>query len=529
MKATKKNAHLEVSRRDVFRYGSLASAAGMLAALPASAASAASAARLLTRGGGPNVYERAGVRPFVNCTSTYTINGGSAQLPEVIEAVHEAAFYHVNLDELMAAVGPRIAEMLGAEGAMVSSGAAGAVTCATLACVAGGDPEKLQQLPNTDGIKNEVVVPKWSRSVYDHAVRSTGVTMVEADTLADLERAFGPRTAMATAQVNIARDGNPFSLEQFVAIAHKHSVPVLIDAAADLPLIPNPLLGKGADLVAYSGGKILRGPQSAGLLIGRKDLTAAAFVNSAPHHAFARAMKVSKEEVIGAMVAVETLVNTRDRNKEDEEWRSWFVEISNKITKVSGVSTSIREPSTPAYYPILEVRWDPKKIGLTAGEIGKKLLDGEPRVMTHAGGDGHQFIIRPAAMYDGEQTIVADRLHEIFSKAPGEKPVPSLKPPTVNVNGHWDIDIQFVVGSAQHKIFLTAEGHEISGHYIGRLTDSPVQGSVQGNEVQFTGGGKVEAQRLRYNFSGHVQGDHMSGEVDLGEYGSARWTAKRRA
>ena len=312
MKSTSTKDSNQVSRRDVFRAGTAASVASLLAALPLRS-SAAPAARLPTRGGGPNVYERAGCRPFINCTSTYTINGGSAQLPEVIDAVHEAAYYHVNLDELMAAVGPRIAELLGAEAAMVSSGAAGAVTCGTLACVAGGDPEKMQQLPDTYGLKDEVIVPSWSRSTYDHAVRTTGIKMVEVTTLEDLKNAFGPKTVMGTSQVNILRGSYPFTLEQFTAEAKKHGVPILVDAAADLPLVPNPLLAKGADMVAYSGGKILRGPQTAGILLGRKDLITAAFMNSAPHHAFARAMKVSKEEIVGVYTAVHSLMNGRSR------------------------------------------------------------------------------------------------------------------------------------------------------------------------------------------------------------------------
>jgi D-glucosaminate-6-phosphate ammonia-lyase len=528
-KVTQKNGS-NPSRRDVFRVGSMASAAGLLAAFPSSAAAAASAARLPVRGGGPNVYERIGVRPFVNCTSTYTINGGSAALPEVVEAIHEAAFYHVNLDELMAKAGPRIAELLGAEAAMVSSGAAGAVTCGTLACVAGGDPEKAQQLPDTTGIRNEVVVPKWSRSTYDHAVRTTGIRMVEVDSLSDLEKAFGPRTVMSHAQVNVLRDGNPFSLAEFVAASHKNGVPVLIDAAADLPLVPNPLLSQGVDLVAYSGGKILRGPQTAGILLGRKDLITAAFMNSAPHHAFARAMKVSKEEIMGAVAAVEALVNgPRDRQAEDDLWRSWYKQISGRIDKVDGVKTNVRQPRTAANYPVLNVEWDPRKIGLTAGEVGKMLLDGEPRVMTHAGGTGNAFIIRPCAMYESEQKMVAERLYDIFSNAPGEKPKAPLEPPTVTVDGHWDVDIQFSVGSTQHKVYLASDGNHLTGQHVGRITSAPVRGTVSGNKVDFTGGGKVEATGLHYNFIGHVQGDHMSGEVSLGEYGTARWTAKRRA
>ena len=289
---SKKLKSAALNRREMFLAGGFA--AGLLGPRSASAA-----ARLPMRAGGPEVYSNFGVRPFINCTSTYTINGGSAMLPGVIEVMNSASYYPVNLDELMEGAGKRLAELLQVESAMVSSGTAGSMTCATLACVAGGDPEKMQQLPDTTGLKGEVIVPRWSRSVYDHAVRSTGVKMIEVETLEDLERAFSPRTAMATGQINLAAEGNPFTLEQYVAAAHKRGVPVAMDCADRLPLVPNPYISRGVDLVAYSGGKIIRGPQTAGMLLGRKDLIAAAFMNSAPHHAFARAMKVSKEEVVG--------------------------------------------------------------------------------------------------------------------------------------------------------------------------------------------------------------------------------------
>jgi hypothetical protein len=170
------------------------------------------------RGGGPGVYTRADVRPYINCTALATINGGSAQLLEVIEAIHQASYYHVNLDELMAKVGPRIAKLLDAEAALVSSGAAGAVACATLACIAGGDPEKIQQVPNTRGLKNEVVIPSWSRITYDQAIRSVGAKIVEVTTLADLDKAFGPKTAMASGLIHVGE------MEQYAAAAHRRCI-----------------------------------------------------------------------------------------------------------------------------------------------------------------------------------------------------------------------------------------------------------------------------------------------------------------
>lgn len=516
------------NRRDLLRATALASAAAM------AAPETGRAAKLAQRGSGPGVYASFGVRPFINCTSTYTINGGSAMLPEVIEAMASASYYPVNLDELMAGAGKRIAELLQVEAAMVSSGAAGAITCATLACVAGGDPEKMQQLPDTSGLKNEVVVPKWSRSIYDHAVRCTGVKMVEVETLAELENAFSRRTAMATSQINLANEGNPFTLEQFAAAAHKHGVPLVMDCADRLPLVPNPYLSRGADLVAYSGGKIIRGPQTAGMLLGRKDLIAAAFANSAPHHAFARMVKVSKEEVAGMVKAVEMLrTGKRNRDAEDQEWRNWFRHIGETVSKVSGVSYNIIEPKDKAYYPTMMVKWDAKKIGITAGEIGKALLEGEPRIMTHAGlkeGDeSSEMLLRPAAMWPGEYEVVASRLHEVLSKAPGPRAKKSLAAPASDVSGLWDAKLEFTSGSARHSFYLDAKGSAVTGQYSGRVVKGALKGQVDGSSLEFKCSGRIEGATLGYTYRGTVDGNKMSGVVDLGEYGTAKFTATRKA
>lgn len=527
----KKKSPSALNRRQMLVAGAIAGGAALVGPR---AARAAAAATLPVRGTGPDIYSLFGVKPFINCTSTYTINGGSAMLPEVIQAMNSAAFYPVNFDELMEHAGKRIADLLQVESAMVSSGTAGAMTCATLACVAGGDPEKMQQLPDTTGIKGEVVVPRWSRSVYDHAVRSTGVKMIEVETLQDLEAAFSPRTAMATGQINLANDGNPFTLEQYVAVAHKHGVPVVLDVADRLPLVPNPYISRGADMVAYSGGKIIRGPQTAGILIGRKDLIAAAFMNSAPHHAFARAMKVSKEEIVGMVKAIEMLrTGKRNRDAEDKEWREWFLHITRTVSKVPGVSGEIIEPKDKAYYPTMKVVWDGTKVGITAGEVGKQLLEGEPRIMTHAGlaesNQATEMLLRPAAMWADEYKIVADRIYEILSKAPGPKPKATYAAPAGDVSGMWEADIAFKLGSARHTFYLDPKGNQISGQYSGRLIKGPLKGHVDGNKVEFSSGGRIEGQTLHYTYTGTFDGKQMSGTVDLGEYGKASFKATRKA
>ena len=480
------------------------------------------------RGRGPGVYTHIGARPYINCTALATINGGSAQRLEVIEAIRQASSYHVNLDELMAGAGTRIAELLQAEAAMVSSGCAGAVTCATLACIAGGDPEKIQQLPDTTGIRNEVIVPSWSRIVYDQAIRSVGARMVEVTTLDDLERAFGHRTAMATGLIHMGETGNPFSLEQYVDACHRRGIPILIDAADGNPHRPNPFLTRGVDLVAYSGGKILRGPQTAGLLLGRKDLITAAFTNSAPHHGFARAMKVSKEEIVGLLAAVETVASKPDRSEEDELWRSWYRHIIGRVSEVPGVRGQIIESTREGDYVAMRIEWDPELIGLTSGDVGKLLSDGKPRIKAHTGGEGHSMRIRAAALYPGDEKFVADRLHEIFGSAPGRTaPGPAPEPPAADVNGHWDVEIEYVVGQARHQFFLAMDGARVRGVHQGRIAEGRVRGTVAGDRVDLRTSTRFEGTSLGYSFTGRVHGDAISGDVDLGEYGVGRWRARR--
>ena len=501
-------------------------AAPLVAALMADAAATRASAAAIAEPP-PDVYTGIGAHPFINCTATVTINGGSRQLPEVIEAVEHASHYHVNLDQLMEAAGKRISTLLQVPWAMVSSGAAGALAHATAACVAGTDPERMQQLPNLDGLKDEVIIPKSSRNAYDHSVRMVGLKTIEVDSVEELEAKIGPNTALAMVLGN-RFDEVRVSLEDVVPVAKRHGVPVLVDAAADILITPNPYLAAGADLVAYSGGKILRGPQTAGLLLGREDLVRSAFANSAPHHAFGRPMKVSKEEIVGMTAAVDVWVNKRDIQAEYREWKRWYAHITDRITKVPGVSTRIDDGSRGGPFPTMDISWDPEKIGLTAGELHDVLLAGNPAIQTHAAGDGHAFRLRPVAMKPDEYKIVAEKLHEAFQSAPKPKKREWAKP-AADLSGRWNVSVEFYRGAAEHLLFLQASGNRITGTHVGSLTRGPLEGTIDGDTVAFSSVLPIEGSKLGYKFSGRARGDRMEGELDLGEYPNAKWTAVRHS
>jgi D-glucosaminate-6-phosphate ammonia-lyase len=294
-----------LSRRDLFRRGGLLATVPVMlgATRPASAAAPLTAGKLQI---GPDIYQSIGVRPLINCRGTFTVVGGSLELPEVRAAKDAAALHYVQLDELMDAVGRRLAELTGAESGMVAAGCAAAIAHATTACVTGGNPDLHTRVPDLSGFaKDEVVIPRHSRNEYDQAIRSVGVRVVEVADAAEYEAALGPKVAMVYVLAGTRAESGPLNYDAIYTIARKKNIPVLTDAAAEMLSIPNVHLQRGATMVGYSGGKALRGPQCAGLLLGRKDLMKAAWVASAPHHGHGRTMKIGKEEIVGMLAAVE--------------------------------------------------------------------------------------------------------------------------------------------------------------------------------------------------------------------------------
>src|SRR5580658_4530877 len=299
------------NRRDLFRRGSLMALVGSVRRLAAAPLEF-----------GANMYRSIGVRPIINARGTFTIITGSQTLPEVKKAMDEASRGYVQMDELMNGVGQRLADISGAEWGIISAGCCAGVTACTLASIAGFNPERMQKIPDLTGLKDEVVVPAYSRNVYDHAVRMLGTKLVVVHDAAELERSFTERTAMVYILAGPHDDG-PLGTRAMARVARAKNVPVVVDAAAEiLTLKPNVHLERGATAVAYSGGKCIRGPQAAGLLLGEKRFLQAAWANSAPHHAFGRSLKVGKEEIMGMLAAVEMWM-TRDHQAEWKQWTAW--------------------------------------------------------------------------------------------------------------------------------------------------------------------------------------------------------------
>ncbi len=515
-------------RRDLFRQGGLLAVAQALGGGIRRAVAAP-----LDFGAG--MYRSIGVHPLINARGTYTIITGSTTLPEVKRAMDQASRSFVQMDELMEQVGKRLAELSGAEWGIVTAGCAAAITHCTSSAIAGGNPERMQKLPYAAaGLKNEVIVPAYSHNVYDHAIRMLGARLIVVHERAELEPAFNDRTAMVYIMAG-PQDTGPLGTQTIAEVARRHKVPVLVDAAAEvLTLKPNVHLARGANAVAYSGGKCIRGPQAAGFLLGDKDWLQAAWINSAPHHAFGRSLKVGKEEIMGMLAAVEMWVK-RDHKAEWAQWEAWLNHIAAEVKPVEGVTTEVRQPSPDLSNrtPELLIRWDGDRLGITGNEAAKLLLDTEPRIAV-AGSSGRRpgnmastLSIIPYQMSPGDEKVVAERLYAILSKPPKIEVPPAPEGAPVNVAGQWEVHITFQYGSAHHTVVLEQEGARLAGTHHGEFASGDLSGGVAANTVHFQSSLPTDGVRVGFQFSGTVRDNEMAGTVGLAEYGEARWTAER--
>jgi uncharacterized pyridoxal phosphate-dependent enzyme len=418
-----------MNRRAWLKWAAAAPVYGVIAARAATESLAAATGSTATG----EVYRRLGVRPFINARGTWTYLSGSLELPEVRRAMDDAARHFVDIFELQQAAGRKLAGLSGAESGMVTSGAAGAMAAATAGCMAGIDPDKVWQLPDTTGMKNEVVM-LGGRSAFDSAIRLTGARLVLAGSIDDLPNALNDRTAMVYTTWLGER------LAAAVAVTKKAGVPLLLDDAAGIPPIENltSYAGMGIDLFCFSGGKGLCGPQCSGILLGRKDLIDAALAQCSPWEgAVCRAMKVGKEEIVGVLAAVEAWTR-RDLAALNKQWSRRVERIAKLVETVPGVTTDITIPEGGNSYPTLTVSWDQDASGFTVADCDRELRAGDPRIevltssnpsFVPAAHEGMQAGRKPTehrsdrlqiismTMKDGEELIVGRRLRDILNHA----------------------------------------------------------------------------------------------------------------
>jgi len=412
-----------ISRRKLLRKGSQIVAGGVCIGrvLPANASAPAASA--------VDYYQRLGVTPFINAAGTYTILSASTMPDEVQAAIGLAAKRPVHLMELHKAAGEYLARRLRCEGALVTSGAAAAIKLATAACITRGNKSAVINIPTEmQGLKNEVIVQKAHRYDYDHAIRDCGARLIDVETLDEYERAFSERTVMT--QFFNAAEGGRISREDWVRVAHKHGVPCFNDAAADVPPISNlwNYTEMGFDLVAFSGGKGLRGPQCSGLLLGKKDLIDAAQLNNSPNsNTIGRGMKVGKEEIIGLVAAVDWFLEQDDAAME-AEYRKRAALIAERVKSVSSVEARVFIPPVANHVPHLLITYDMNRIKVSALEVMQRMREGTPRIeLNPSTGGGPASIGLPGGsnvivvgvwmLQPGEDEIVARRLEEVLRGA----------------------------------------------------------------------------------------------------------------
>jgi uncharacterized pyridoxal phosphate-dependent enzyme len=382
---------------------------------------AAEPSRAAATSGERNFFEELGIRPIINAAGTYTMFTATLMWPEAVKAIEATSRQYVRLTELSEAVGARIARLLGCEDALVTSGAAGALTLGTAACMTAKDPEKILRIPDTTGMKDEVIIQKAHRFAYDHAVRNCGVRLVEVETREQLIGAINEQTALMLF-LNKNDPQGQVKKEEFVRIGKQYGVPTFNDAAADVPPVDNltRYLRMGFDLVTFSGGKGLRGPQSAGLLLGRKDLIEAARLNTLPHSdTIGRGMKVNKEEMVAMLVALETYL-AHDHEAEWRRWEEYIERIRQEVLAVAGIRAERFVPELANAVPHLRIEWqqDQDRVRMTPDAVVQALRDGDPSIEPVPLPPGTPHVeISSWTLQPGEELIVARRLREVLAAA----------------------------------------------------------------------------------------------------------------
>jgi uncharacterized pyridoxal phosphate-dependent enzyme len=371
-------------------------------------------------GSSGNVYQELGVATVINGQGTMTTLGGSLIRPEVEAVMALATKHFVSIPELERAAGERIAQMLklpDGYSALVTSGAAAAIQSGLAGLLTGDNEQLIQQLPDLTGLKSEVLIQKAHRNPFDHQLRATGVKLVVIETRDELRNAVGPKTAMMHFS-NFANSAGQIKVEEWLKLAKEHNLPAMIDAAADTPPVSHlwDYANMGYDMITFSGGKAIRGPQCAGLLLGRKEMVHNALLNNSPFEdTLGRGQKVGKEEIVGMIKALELYLN-EDQEALTKQWWSRLDKISTEVTKVPGVSTAYFVPDVANHVPHVQINWDPRRIALATHEAAGLLRKGTPSIVVESTETGlamNSFMLQP-----GEDAIVGAKIAELLRAHP---------------------------------------------------------------------------------------------------------------
>lgn len=363
-----------------------------------------------------SIYSRMlGMRPIVTCRGHTTAFGGSLMPPEVLRAMEEANDVFVDMNELHAAAGRRVAEIMKAEAGLVTAGSFSAMLLGCAACLTGSDPGRIAALPQVAWPRREVLVQKAHRVVYDRAYRAAGATIVELETREQFANAISPRTVMLAALASTEQVPQPgvLTIREIIDLGKKSGVPVLVDAASELPPVTRltRYTTMGADLTVISGGKGILGPQSTGLLAGRKDLIAAAALHNNPNPNIGRGMKVGKEGIIGLLVALERYVNL-DHDRVFETWNRKANYLAEQLQGIPGFTATYR--LNPQNFGEVRIDWDRQVIPLTGKQAASMLFNGEPRLMYYD--DDKGGVLQTRSMKDGDEIVAARCLREFFTR-----------------------------------------------------------------------------------------------------------------
>jgi uncharacterized pyridoxal phosphate-dependent enzyme len=365
-----------------------------------------------------NVYEELGVTTVINGQGTMTVLGGSLMRPEVESVMALAGKHFVSIPDLEVAAGKRIAEILKLpEGysAIVTSGAAAAMQSGLAGILTGDNPKFIEQIPDLTGMKSEVIIQKTHRNAFDHQLRNTGVKLVVIETREELRKAVNPNTAMMHFS-NFANEQGQIKVDEWAKLGKELNIPTFIDAAADTPPVSHlwDYANLGYDLIAFSGGKAMRGPQCAGLLMGRKDLVAYALLNNSPHEdTIGRSQKVGKEEIVGMVKALECYLK-EDHEALNNEWQKRLELISAKLTTLPSVTTNYFVPDLANHVPHLEIKWDAQRIRITPHDAYLALREGSPSIVLTTGERPDALSMNSFMLQPGEDSIIAEKLYQVL-------------------------------------------------------------------------------------------------------------------